>query len=78
MQFGGLYLSRDSGLSWQRLEGSIAEGYFSSVFAGPPSEPASSSAGGNVVFYLASATDGLYAIEIGSGGDAARGSDTRQ
>jgi photosystem II stability/assembly factor-like uncharacterized protein len=79
MQFGGLYLSRDSGSSWQRLEGSIAAGYFSSVLAVPSSESASAStgAGGHVVFYAASTTDGLYAIEVGSDADAVRGSNTR-
>jgi photosystem II stability/assembly factor-like uncharacterized protein len=78
MQFGGLYLSRDSGLTWQRLQGSIADGYFSSVFAGPSSESASGSASGIVVLYVASTSDGLYAIDVGSGGDDARSSHGRQ
>jgi hypothetical protein len=76
MQVGGLYLSRDSGLTWQRLEGTVADGLFSSVFAGPPIPGESSISGADEVLYVASATEGLYAIEIGRGPDLAPLGDT--
>ncbi|MGB6430912.1 MAG: hypothetical protein WBF06_10005 [Candidatus Acidiferrales bacterium] len=65
MDLGGLYVSRDSGLTWERLEGGMAEGYFSSVFAGPALPGESPDAVTGLAFYAASATEGLYAIEIG-------------
>ena len=76
MQFGGLYMSRDSGLTWRRLEGTVADGFFSSVFAGPALPGESSLSGANAVLYAASATEGLYAIEIEGDGDSAPAGDT--
>jgi photosystem II stability/assembly factor-like uncharacterized protein len=78
MQFGGLYLSRDSGRSWQRLEGGVADGFFSALMGSSNRMEITDSpaAGSRVVFYAASATEGLYAIEITSATDLAPGSDT--
>jgi photosystem II stability/assembly factor-like uncharacterized protein len=60
-QSGGIYYSRDRGLSWSRLEGSLAEAFFPAVVA---------SASSSTVF-AASSTDGLYAVEFSSSGSAA-------
>jgi photosystem II stability/assembly factor-like uncharacterized protein len=76
MRVGGLYLSRDSGLTWQRLEGTVPDGLFSSVFAGPPIPGESPISGADEVLYAASATEGLYAIEIGRSPDLAPLGDT--
>jgi hypothetical protein len=76
MDSGGLYLSRDSGLTWDRLDGSMADGYFSSVFAGPPTPGDSAVIGAGVALYAASATEGLYAIEIGPASALVPGGDT--
>ena len=57
-QSGGIYYSRDRGLSWSRLEGSLAEAFFPAVVAS-----ASSS-----TVYAASSTDGLYAVDFPVGG----------
>ena len=54
MQTGGLYLSMDRGASWQRIEGTLAEGFF----------PVVASLGDASVVYAASASEGLYAVEI--------------
>jgi len=77
MDFGGLYLSRDSGLTWQRLEGGVTGGFYSSVFAAPPLPGDSPVAGADVAFYAFSASDGLYAIEIGAEPHLAPRGDTR-
>lgn len=53
MRTGGLYRSIDTGRSWDRVPGAIAEGYFAAVV--PATEPG--------VFFAASATDGLYRVE---------------
>jgi len=55
MQTGGLYLSTDRGASWQRIEGTLAEGFF----------PVVASLGDASVVYAASASEGLYAVELG-------------
>jgi photosystem II stability/assembly factor-like uncharacterized protein len=55
MQTGGLYLSTDRGKSWQRIEGTLAEGFF----------PVVASLGDVSVVYAASASEGLYAVELG-------------
>ncbi len=60
-QSGGIYYSRDHGLSWSRLEGSLAEAFFPAVVA---------SASSSTVF-AASSTDGLYAVEFASSGATA-------
>jgi photosystem II stability/assembly factor-like uncharacterized protein len=73
MQFGGLYLSRDAGRSWQRLEGGAAEGLFSGL-SGPAEPPAP---GAHVIFYAASTTEGLYAIDIAAEPDLTPEGDTR-
>ena len=54
MQTGGLYLSHDRGLTWARIEGTLAEGYFPVVTTGEAAH----------VIYAASATEGLYAVEL--------------
>ncbi len=56
MQTGGLYLSHDRGLTWARIEGTLAEGYF----------PVVTTARAARVIYAASATEGLYAVELGA------------
>jgi photosystem II stability/assembly factor-like uncharacterized protein len=76
MDEGGLYLSRDSGRTWQRIESSMADGVFSSVFAGPPLPGEASIAGTGLAFYAASGTEGLYAIEIGPKAVLVPGGDT--
>ena len=60
-QSGGIYYSRDRGLSWLRLEGTLAEAFFPAVVA---------SASSSTVF-AASSTDGLYAVDFSSSGGAA-------
>lgn len=57
METGGLYLSSDKGVTWSRIEGTLAEGFFPVVTT--PAE-------GGVIF-AASATEGLFAIELGKG-----------
>jgi photosystem II stability/assembly factor-like uncharacterized protein len=54
MQTGGLYVSRDRGSTWARIEGTLAEGYFPVVTTGEAAR----------VIYAASATEGLYAVEL--------------
>jgi photosystem II stability/assembly factor-like uncharacterized protein len=51
---GGLFLSHDHGHSWAPVEGSLADGYFPVVAAQP----------GSSLIYAASASDGLYAVEL--------------
>jgi photosystem II stability/assembly factor-like uncharacterized protein len=57
MQTGGLYISYDRGRTWARIEGLLAEGYFPVVTT--TQEAAS-------VIFAASATEGLYAVELES------------
>jgi photosystem II stability/assembly factor-like uncharacterized protein len=78
MQLGGLYLSRDAGLTWRRLEGSWADGVFSSLPAGAPLAEATGAGfpRGSVTMYAASITEGLYSIVVGPDTDLAAGSDT--
>ena len=56
---GGLYLSTDQGRNWQRVSGTLAQGFFPVVAA---------ESRGDVL--AASATDGLYMIDLG--GDSSR------
>jgi photosystem II stability/assembly factor-like uncharacterized protein len=73
MKFGGLYLSRDSGRNWERLSGVPAEGYFAALVGAPNSSwPAAT-----VTFYAASATEGLYAIDIAPQPDFVPEGDTK-
>jgi photosystem II stability/assembly factor-like uncharacterized protein len=59
MQTGGLYLSLDRGASWQRIAGLLAEGFF----------PVVASLGNAKMVYAASASEGLFAVEL-AGGEA--------
>ncbi|MBI3668711.1 MAG: hypothetical protein HY237_02865 [Acidobacteria bacterium] len=54
MQTGGLYISRDRGRTWARIEGTLAEGRFPVV---------TTPEAGSIIF-AASATEGLYAVEL--------------
>jgi photosystem II stability/assembly factor-like uncharacterized protein len=54
MQTGGLFISHDRGATWSRVEGTLAEGYFPVVAPGESAD----------TIYAASATEGLYAIEL--------------
>ncbi|HKW87222.1 MAG TPA: hypothetical protein VJN21_00540 [Candidatus Acidoferrales bacterium] len=54
MPLGGLYLSRDGGQSWDRLNGTVAEGVFPVLSAG--------TSAGEVI--AASATEGVYSIRL--------------
>ena len=54
---GGLFLSHDHGHTWAPVEGSLAEGNFPVVAAQP----------GSSLIYAASASDGLYAVELNPG-----------
>ncbi|MBI3406223.1 MAG: hypothetical protein HY046_12290 [Acidobacteria bacterium] len=54
MQTRGLYLSADRGKTWDRIGGTLAEGFFPVVI---------SRYGGEIIF-AASASEGLYAIEM--------------
>jgi len=54
MQTGGLYISYDSGRTWARIQGTLAEGHFPVVTT---REAAST-------IFAASATEGLYAVEL--------------
>jgi len=56
MQTGGLYISSDQGRSWARVEGTLAEGYFPVVVT-----PNALS-----TIFAASATESVYAVEMGS------------
>jgi photosystem II stability/assembly factor-like uncharacterized protein len=53
MRTGGIYVSSDSGRSWARILGTLADGFFSAV--APSHEPG--------VIFAASTTEGLYKIE---------------
>lgn len=54
MQTGGLYISHDQGRTWARIGGTLAEGYF----------PVVTTRGAAAVVFAASATEGLYAVEL--------------
>jgi photosystem II stability/assembly factor-like uncharacterized protein len=58
MRAGGLYLSRDRGKSWTRVSGMLAEGFF----------PVVTTEDRAATLFVASATEGLFAIRFGSGG----------
>ena len=53
MRTGGLYVSSDSGRTWDRVPGTLADGFFAAV--APSNEPG--------VIFAASATEGLYEVE---------------
>jgi photosystem II stability/assembly factor-like uncharacterized protein len=57
VEVGGLFLSHDGGRTWKPVEGSLAEGQFPVVAA---------ERGSNLI-YAASASDGLYAVDLGTG-----------
>jgi hypothetical protein len=71
MQTGGLFLSRDRGQTWSRIEGPLAEGHFPVVLPGPAAAPtgqptgAPAASGVNTIF-AGSATEGLFAVELPS------------
>ena len=56
MQTGGLYISHDRGQTWARIEGTLAEGYF----------PVVTTLDAASTIFAASATEGLYAVELGA------------
>ncbi|HUK29963.1 MAG TPA: hypothetical protein VLV89_02550 [Candidatus Acidoferrum sp.] len=56
MRAGGLYLSRDRGRSWTRVTGMLAEGFF----------PVVTTEDHAATLFVASATEGLYAIRFGN------------
>ena len=51
---GGIYLSNDAGATWERVRGELADGFFPVVIADERAKK----------IYAASATDGLYAIDV--------------
>jgi hypothetical protein len=53
MRTGGLYVSSDSGRTWTRVAGTLADGFFPAVVA----------KSGTGLIFAASATEGLYAVE---------------
>jgi photosystem II stability/assembly factor-like uncharacterized protein len=56
MRSGGVYVSTNGGASWTRGQSTVAEGFFPVILAAKSLD--------NI--YLASATDGLYSIEVQS------------
>jgi photosystem II stability/assembly factor-like uncharacterized protein len=56
MRSGGLYVSQDLGATWNRAQSTVAEGFF----------PAISAAETQSSVYAASATEGLFSIEVGT------------
>ena len=54
MSTGGLFVSSDSGRAWDRVPGTLADGFFAAVVASA-SEPG--------VIFAASASEGLYKVE---------------
>jgi photosystem II stability/assembly factor-like uncharacterized protein len=54
MRTGGLYLSRDAGRTWTRVSGTLAEGFF----------PVVTTEEGATTLFAASATEGLYAVQL--------------
>jgi photosystem II stability/assembly factor-like uncharacterized protein len=67
MQARGLFLSSNLGKTWERVEGTLAEGFFPVVTA-----PLDSG-----VIFAASATDGLFSIELPVSRARAGGPETR-
>lgn len=55
LNMGGLYISHDRGHTWSPVSGTLADGDFPVVAAVP----------GSSLVYAASASDGLYAVELG-------------
>jgi photosystem II stability/assembly factor-like uncharacterized protein len=55
MESGGLFLSRDLGATWERIEGTLAEGFFPVVTTTVTAD----------TLYAASSTDSVYAVEVG-------------
>ena len=62
MQTGGLYVSFDRGRVWSRIEGTLAEGHFPVVIARDSAS----------TIFAASATEGLYAVELGTAAATSR------
>ncbi len=62
MQTGGLYITCDRGKTWARIEGTLAEGYFPVVTTRDSASP----------IFAASATEGLYAVELSTAAAAGR------
>ena len=60
MQTGGLYVSSDRGRTWARIEGTLAEGFF----------PVVTTLDAASTIFAASATEGLYAVELANAGAA--------
>jgi len=56
MESGGLFLSRDLGTTWERIEGTLAEGFFPVVTTTVTAE----------TLYAASSTDSVYAVDLRS------------
>ena len=54
LQRRGLFISRDHAKSWKRIEHPLAEGYF----------PVLTSLRAKPIIFAASATEGLYALEL--------------
>jgi photosystem II stability/assembly factor-like uncharacterized protein len=55
MKTGGLYISYDTGKNWARIEGTLADGFF----------PVVTTRENTGTILAASATDGVYAVELG-------------
>jgi photosystem II stability/assembly factor-like uncharacterized protein len=58
MRSGGIYLSHDAGATWERVRGELADGFFPVVIADERAKK----------IYAASATDGLYVIDVAEEG----------
>jgi photosystem II stability/assembly factor-like uncharacterized protein len=54
MESGGLFISRDLGATWERIEGTLAEGFFPVVTTTTSAE----------TLYAASSTDSVYAVDL--------------
>jgi photosystem II stability/assembly factor-like uncharacterized protein len=54
MESGGLFISRDLGATWDRIEGTLAEGFFPVVTTTTSAE----------TLYAASSTDSVYAVDL--------------
>jgi hypothetical protein len=67
MRTGGLFLSSDSGRTWARVPGSLADGFFPAVLT--------NEAG---VIFAASSTDGLYSVDWSSPPQTGTNSSTLQ
>ncbi len=65
MQTGGLYISYNRGRTWTRIEGTLAEGYF----------PVVKTDDAATLIFAASATEGLYAVELAAPTAAAHDQD---